>query len=306
MAKNTYVIMGATGQIGSIIVQQLVKQGHQVKAIGRDKNKLAFLKSKGVEVLQTARFDDEAFLTNAFKGCDAVFGMIPPGFQADNFLAFQDKVGEAIKTALQKNSISHLVNLSSIGAHLATGTGPIKGLHNQEERLNTLSDLNVVHFRPGYFMENLLWTIPTIKETKQLQTLLSPKLAIPMVSVDDIGIKIGELLNLLNFTGHTVFEFVGPREKPLTIEEITRVLGEAIGIPDLKYQQQTEEATKRIMSAFGVKSSVIEALLEMYRAFNEGECSPTQELTPEHRGKITIEQFAKKFERAFKQQPVTV
>ena len=48
------------------------------------------------------------------------------------------------------------MNLSSIGAHLAAGSGPIAGLHRQEQRMNALDGLDVLHLRPGYFYENLL------------------------------------------------------------------------------------------------------------------------------------------------------
>jgi uncharacterized protein YbjT (DUF2867 family) len=300
MVKRVYAVIGASGQIGRVVTEYLLKKGHQVKAIGRNQQKLDFLKSKGAEVVPIEGFDKEAPLTKALKGVEALFGMLPPGSSVDNFLAYQDNVGEAIKTALQKNNISNLVNLSSVGAHLPEGTGPIKGLYRQEQRLNALPNLNVLHFRPAYFMENLLFSIPAILQTGALKTPLNPELSLPMVSTEDIGIKVAEFLDRLNFKGQTVFEFGGPRSQNLI--EVTKVLGGAIGKPDLKYVQLPYDEVKKGMLAMGMKPSLVELMIEMYKAFNANQCLPTQKLTADHQGKITIEQFANTFAQAYKQQ----
>lgn len=293
--------MGATGQIGHVVVESLLQKGHQVKAIGRDQKKLDALKSKGAEIVSIKKFDDQELLTKAFKGADAVFTLIPPGYREENYGAFQDSVGEAIKTAIQKNAIPYLVNLSSMGAHLAEGVGPIKGLHRQEERLNALGNLNVVHLRPGYFMENLLQTIPMIQQTGTLKTPLAPELGVYMVSTDDIGVKAAEFLEQLNFKGHIIFDFAGPREKPLNLLEITKILGHSIDKPDLEYKKQSYEEAKKEMLNLGLSPTVADLLIEMYKAFNEGKCVFTQKITAEHRGKTTMEQFAQKFAKSYKQ-----
>ncbi len=301
MSKKTYAIMGASGQIGHIVAHQLLKKGHQVKAIGRDPKKLEDLKSKGAEVITMRKFDDEETLTRGFIGVDGVFALIPPGHGEENFPAFQDRVGEAIKIAVQKNSPSHLVFISSIGGELSEGTGPIKGLHRQEERLKTLKNLNVINLRPAFFMENLLHTIPGIKQTGRFQTPLLPELPLPMVSTDDIGLKAAEFLDQLNFKGQTVFDFAGPRDKPLMVKEIVKILGNAIGKPNLEFVHQSYEEAKKDMLAAGMKLSLVELYIEMYKAFNANKVNFTQQITPEHRGKTTVEHFAEKFVREYKQ-----
>ena len=267
MAKKVYVVMGATGQIGHVVVEDLLKKGHQVRAIGRHPQKLDFLKSRGAEVIPMEDFGDEGLLTKAFKGAEGVFGMLPPGQGVDNFPGFQDKVGEAIITAIQKNSLHYLVNLSSIGANLPEGTGPIKGLYRQEQRLKALT-LNVIHLRPGYFMENLMWSIPAIQHTGTLKSPLNPQLALPLIATPDIGVKAADYLDRLDFKGQTVFEFVGPRT--LNLIEVAKILGGAIGKPDLKYVQLSYEEAKKGMIASGMPSSIVELFIEMYTAINEG------------------------------------
>lgn len=304
MAKKVYAILGASGQIGHVIVEHLLKKGHHVKAIARDKQKLELLKSKGAQIYSLESFEKESLLVKPLQGVDAVFALLPPSNEAEDFSAYQDHVGEAIKAAIKKNSIRYCINLSSIGGQLPDGTGPIKGLYRQEQRLNTLSDVNVLHFRAGYFMENFLMSIPGIERTGTLSLPLNPELSLPLVSTDDIGIKIAEIFDRLDFKGHTVFDFNGPPSP--TLKEVTKILGQAIGKPDLKYVQiSNEEAKKGFLSA-GMQVSHADLFIEMYTSFDKQKIPFTQEITSEHRGKTTIEQFAKTtFAKAFKEKHVT-
>jgi uncharacterized protein YbjT (DUF2867 family) len=105
MSKKTYCVLGATGQVGRVVAEQLYRKGHHVKAIGRHPQKLDFLKSQGLEIVRVEGFDKKHFLNEAFKGADGVFCMLPPGQGVDDFPAYQDSVGEAIKEAIEKNNI---------------------------------------------------------------------------------------------------------------------------------------------------------------------------------------------------------
>jgi uncharacterized protein YbjT (DUF2867 family) len=290
MVKFTFAIMGATGQIGHVLTEELLKKGHKVRALGRDARRLQELKAKGAEVL-TGDFTDRDLLSQVFKGCHAVFSFIPPAHNVDDFEVFRDSTGEAIAQAIAKAKISHVLNLSSIGAHLASGTGPIKELHLHEERLNSLPNLNVLHFRPGYFMENLLGSLPSIKGSGMISAPLKADLPIPMVATCDIAHKAAEFLNALKFKGSTVFEFIGPRG--MTMIEATNVIGKAIGKPDLKYVQLSYEQAEKELIASGMKHQISKLMVEMQRAFNDGKIMPTQKLTAEHKGKTTIEEFSK-------------
>ncbi|MCC5832299.1 MAG: NmrA family NAD(P)-binding protein [Chlamydiales bacterium] len=300
MGKKTYVVMGASGQIGHVVLGELLEKGHHVKALIRNPNKIEHLKSKGAEVIVIGNFDNQAQLATAFEGADGVFALLPPSYGEENLERFHERVGTAIKTAIEDSSVPYLVNLSSVGADLTEGTGPIKSLHRQEERLNAVKNLNLLHFRPSYFMENFFWSIPAIRETGRFATPLSPELAIPMVSTDDIGFKVAEFLDQLNFKEETVCEFTGPHEPSPPLKEVTKILGEAIAKPQLECVQQSYDEAKKSMLGSGMKPGTTDLMLEMYRAFNEGKVAFTQRLTPEHRGKTTIEQFSKKFECAYR------
>jgi uncharacterized protein YbjT (DUF2867 family) len=296
MAKSTFAIMGATGHIGHYLTEELLKKNHKVRALGRDPHKLQELKEKGAEIL-SGDFTDADLLAKAFQGCHAVFSFIPPGYTADDMEVLRDRTAEATVQAIAKAKISHALNLSAIGAHLSSGTGPIKELHRQEERLNLIPNLNVLHFRPAFFMENLLWSFPEIKNSGNIAMSLREDLPIPMVATRDIALKIAELLDVLKFTGSSVFEFVGPQE--MTMIEATKVIGKAIGKSDLKYVPLSYEQDEKRMIDSGMKHQVAKLMVEMWRAFNDGKIVLTQQLTPEHRGKTTFNEYSKEIAQIY-------
>jgi len=295
--KRTYAVMGATGHIGKVVAERLLKTGSQVHVIGRSAERLQGLVNQGA-IPHTGAFDDVEVLTGAFKGVDGVFAMIPPDYNTGDLLGFQDRVGSAIARALQTSRVQFVVNLSSVGAHLSERTGPIRGLHKQEARLNDIKELHVVHLRPNWYMENLLWSIPTIQSLGISGSPLRGDLPIPMVATRDIGAKAAEFLADLPVQGHTVFEFFGPR--PVTMQEATTVLGRAIGKPELKYVQFAYEVTEEAMVGAGMSPDFARLLIELDRGLNEGLIRPTQPMTPEHLGQTTIEEFAQEFSAAFR------
>ncbi len=297
--KNTIAIMGATGHIGMILTEELLKKGHKVHAIGRDKEKLQKLKEKGAQIFISS-FEDANALTEAFKGCNAVFSFIPPAMDVEDFTAYQDKVGEAIKKAIMNNKITHVINLSSIGAELDTGTGPIKGLHRHEKRLNEIPQINVLHFRAGFFMENLMRAIPLIKGMGIIGTPIKSDLQIPMIATRDIGKKIAEQFDTLSFKGQTIFDFIGP--KAITMTEASTIIAKSIGKPDLKYIQFAYEDAERGMIGMGMQPKSAKMMIEMHKAFNEGKIHTTQQIKSDNHGSTTIDEFGKIFAQKFRME----
>src|SRR5512143_2639252 len=141
------VIIGATGKTGSAVAETVIAKGHKVRVIGRDAAKLKRFTSNGAESA-VGDLGDTAFLIKAFTGADTVFALIPPNFSVADFRSYQKKIGESIIAAIKRSGVKYVVHLSSQGAHLPEKTGPIVGLHDQEERLNSLDGVNVLHLRP--------------------------------------------------------------------------------------------------------------------------------------------------------------
>lgn len=290
MGKHNYSVMGATGHIGSVVTRRLLEAGHTVRAIGRSEEKLKSFSDQGAQVCAAA-FDDAEALSRGFEGADGLFAMIPSDMRGPDYRAFQDRVGEAIAEAIAKVKVRHVVNLSSVGGHLTEKSGVILGLHFQEERLDALPEVGVIHLRPAYFMENLLFLIDVIRTQGVLGSALRPDLKIPMIATKDIGDRAATLLLGLDFRGKSTMELLGERD--LSFSEVAPILGRAIGKPDLKYVPFPYEGIEAAMQQMGMPEKTATLMTEMYRGFNEGIIKPTEARSRRNTTPTSIEEFAK-------------
>jgi uncharacterized protein YbjT (DUF2867 family) len=260
-------ILGATGNIGSKIADILIKRGEPVRLVARSADRLGPL-ARNRAVAFAGDASDTAFLVKTFKAVDAVFTLIPPNPTAADFMKYADKIGESIALALEIAKVKHVVNLSSSGAELPDGTGPIKGLHNMEERLNRIRGLNVLHLRPSFFMENLLWSIDLIKSKGINGNAIRGDLKIPMIATRDIGAYAADRLVKRDFWGATVQDLPGPRD--LSLIEATEIIGGKIDRPGLSYLMFPYDEAEKGMVAMGLSPDMSRQYVEMYKAFNEG------------------------------------
>ena len=294
-----YVITGATGHTGTIAAKTLLARGHSVRVLGRSVERLRPLTSQGAEQF-LCDLTDVARLTQAFQGAQAVYALIPPDITSNDYRAFQDRVSDAIATAVAGANVKFVVSLSSFGADKADKTGPVVGLHNLEQKLNQIDGLNALHLRPGYFMEN---TLPQVSLIRKLGTGLGPirpELKLPMIATRDIGSAVGEALLQLNFKGKQTRELLGQRD--LTMPEALTVIGKAIGKPDLGYAQVTGEQFVAALSQFGFSQSFANLMMEMVEALNTGHMRALEPRTPRNTTPTSYEAFiAEEFVPAFKQ-----
>jgi uncharacterized protein YbjT (DUF2867 family) len=219
-----------------------------------------------------------------------VFSFIPPSYTERDFSSYQDRVSKAIVQAIANSGVQRVVNLSSIGANVSEQTGPILILRKHEQRLNGLQNLvSLVHLRPGFFMENLNAFIPQILSQKVIRSPLDENLPIAMCATRDIGWKAADFLDSTANFSNLVFEFVGPKE--VTMKDVALAFASCLDIPQLRYEQISFDDARREMMAQHMPEQVVDSMLEMYRAFNEGKITPTQELKPSHHGTTTLEAY---------------
>jgi len=291
------VIAGAAGNVGGKIAESLVAKGHRVRLIGRDRGKLAGLIARGAEAA-VGDLGDSAFLTNAFRGADAVFVLIPPNVGADDFRAYQNRIGESITAAVRNSGVQYVVNLSSQGAHLSKGTGPIVGLHDQEERLNSLPGINVLHLRPTYFMENLLMNIGLIRKMSIMGSAVRGDVRFAMIATRDIAAYAAERLVKRDFSGTSVRDLLGQRD--LSLNEAAAVIGKKLGRPDLTYVAFPYEDAEKGMTAMGLSADLSRLYIEMSKALNEGLFAVNIPRTKENTTPTSIEEFAGIFADAYR------
>ncbi|MES5397485.1 NmrA family NAD(P)-binding protein [Bacillus amyloliquefaciens] len=262
-----YVITGATGRTGSAVANYLLDKGQQVRVIGRNPERLQPFVNKGAEAF-VSEPGDATRLMKAFAGAKAVYVMLQPNYivTSSDFRAYQNRIINALIPALAQAKCRNVVSLSSWGADKEEGTGSVVGLHLLEQRLNQIEGLNVLHLRAGYFMENLLSQIHSILIHNAARGPFLPDVHFPMISTRDIGQIAGEALLKGNHQAQQIRELHGSCD--LSMTEAARLIGKAIGKPDLGYIQTTEETARNEMRSQGFSEHVIDLVLETARALN--------------------------------------
>jgi uncharacterized protein YbjT (DUF2867 family) len=232
-------VTGSLGHISKPLTEKLVKGGHQVKVISSSDDKAAAIEALGATAA-IGSVDDVAFLTDVFTGADAVYTMVPPNFGVPDYREYMKGVGNTYAEAIKRSGIKTIVNLSSIGADLQNGTGPIAGLHDVEEILNALPDISVKHLRAGFFYVNFYNNIDMIKHMNIIGNNFGPDTTMILVHPVDIADAIAEEFTN-GFTGKSVRYITSDKR---TAGEIASALGAAIGKPDLKWIEFTNEQSK--------------------------------------------------------------
>jgi uncharacterized protein YbjT (DUF2867 family) len=283
-----YVITGATGNTGNVIARKLLAQRQTVRALGRSADRLRPLTAEGAEPF-VCELTDATALTKAFSGARAVYAMVPPNMTSSDFRADQARIADAIAHAIEQAQVKHAVSLSSVGADKAEGTGPVAGLHYLEQTLNRIPELNVLHLRPAYFMENTLAQIGIIQTMGITAGPLRADLTLPMIATRDIGAAAADALAGLDFNGKQTRELLGQRD--LSYSEVATIIGKAIGKPDLNYLQLPDEQLRAAFTQMGMSANVADLILEMSSALNSGQMRALEQRSAENTTPTSFETF---------------
>ena len=283
-----YVVIGATGNTGSVVAEKLLAKREKVRVVGRDERKLERFKQKGAEAF-AGDVTDASAMARAFAGAEAAYVMVPPNLSSPNVRGYQERVNDALAAALEKNGVRYAVALSSFGADKSDRTGPVLGLHALEQKLEAIAGLNVVLLRAGYFMENILPQVGVIESLGNMAGPVRPDLALPMIATRDIGAFAAEALARHDFQGKQRRELLGARD--ISYAQVAKIVGAAIGKPDLTYQQAPAAQLKPALMQMGMSSNMADLLLEMSDALNAGHMRALEPRSAQNTTPTTVETF---------------
>lgn len=291
-----YVITGSLGHISKPLVQQLVQAKHQVTVITSRTENATAIEALGATAA-VGSIEDATFITNTFAGADAVYLMIPPKWTVDNWYAYQQQVADNYVAAVKQNNIPHVVLLSSIGAHLRKGAGPIDGLGYLEEQLNTLTNTHSLFLRPSYFFYNLFSQIDLVKNAGIFGSNFSGNEKLVLVDTNDIAAAAAKALLDLNFKGQTV-QYISTIET--TGNEVAAVLGKAIGKEGTPWVAFTDEQSLQGMLGAGLPQTIAEGYIQLGSSLNAGLLQADYWKTNvQPTGNLSLEQFAQQFAAAY-------
>jgi uncharacterized protein YbjT (DUF2867 family) len=257
-----YAITGITGNVGGALAATLLAVGVPIRAVVRDATKGAAWAARGCE-FAVAEMGDAAALTAAFSGAEAVFILPPSEFDPEPGFPEAKRVIAAVTAALAEARPGKVVCLSTIGAD-----APHENLLTQrtlmEQSLEEIG-LPVTFLRPGWFMENALWDVPSARDEGVLRSFLQPADKLfPMVATKDIGTLAARLIQE-DWSGKRVVELEGPRR--VSPNDLAGAFAKALGRP-VRAEIVPHESWETMFRSQGAKNP--NPRIRMLDGFNEG------------------------------------
>jgi uncharacterized protein YbjT (DUF2867 family) len=295
-------ITGSLGNISKPLAIDLLQKGHTVTVISSNPEKQNDIEDLGA-IAAIGSLEDVTFLTDTFTGSDAVYVMVPPNNYFDQNLDLFEyylRLGNKYAEAIEQSGVKRVVNLSTIGAHLAEGSGILTGAHHLAKILDKLpEEIAITHMRPTSFYYNLLGYVEMIKAQGFIAANYGADQTIPWVSPIDIADAVANEITS-SFTGRKI-RYVASEE--VTGDETARILGEAIGMPELKWKLISDEETLAGLIAIGMNPKIAAGLVEMYDALYSGLLGEDfQNNKPLVMGKVKLKDYAKEFAAIFNQK----
>jgi uncharacterized protein YbjT (DUF2867 family) len=294
----SYIVTGATGRVGSAIINHLLAQSVPIRAVIRSENKAQLFESRHIEVA-IADLADANALIKAFQGARAVFAMNPPTYESADLQITAAHISNALATAIKAAKVSRVVILSSVGAEKSSGTGNILTTHTLEQALQD-SAPHVVIIRCAWFMENWFSSVSAIQSSQSpvLGSLLE-KLdrKIPQIATEDIGCTVAKYLTRSTqdaLPTKSIIELEGP--EPHSPNDVADIASKALG-NNVIASAMTGELIYQLFEKFGWSKFTIDNLIGMVRGFDNNTISwPTNNNNIREKGKRTLaEVLGKRF-----------
>jgi NAD(P)H dehydrogenase (quinone) len=305
------IVTGSLGNISQPLTTTLIAQGHQVTVISSDSKKQAAIEALGAAAA-IGSIADVNFLTNTFKGADAVYAMIPLSFTEPDLGAYMRGMAQNYAEALKEAGIKRIIVMSGWAADLVKG-------ENVEHVFDDLG-ASITIMRPGSFYTNFYQSIDLIKgkgfigkfltlRYSGLWALLTGKTGLLMgnyggddrivfVSPKDIADAVAEEL-LLQPKGKTI-RYVGSEE--MTCNEAAKIIGDAVGKPWLKWVLLSDKEMLQGLKMAKLPEKLAETLVEMQAAMHSGKTLENFHQNKPKMGKIKLSEFVKEFATVYHQK----
>ncbi|HEY8088845.1 MAG TPA: NAD(P)H-binding protein [Polyangiaceae bacterium] len=258
-----FVVAGASGNTGKVAAETLLAQGKEVRVLVRSEAAAAPWRRRATEVA-LAGLDDVDALTSALRGAEGAYLLLPPQMDSTQPRADNARRSQGYVKAIEASGVEHVVFLSSIGAQLVEGSGPILAVHDAEAGL-TASRADATFLRAAYFMENWGGSLYGLAQGT-LPGFLAADAAIPMVATLDIGTTAARLL-VEGGRGKRAVQLSGPRE--YSPRDVATALGRITGKP-VELQVGPIEAMAGALQGAGLNAAWAGLYQEMARGLNEG------------------------------------
>lgn len=297
------IVTGSLGHISRPLTQALVQKGHAVTVISSKAERKTEIEALGAQAA-IGTMEDAAFLAATFRGADIVYVMesLAPGSFFDHSVDVQAaivQIARSYQQALLQAGVKRVVHLSSIGAHTDEGNGILQFHFAAENILRTLPDDVAIKFiRPVGFYYNMFAFIPTIRAQGLIISNYGGDQKEPWVAPVDIAQVIAEEMEL-PFEGRPVRYIASDEVSP---NEVARVLGAAIGRPDLRWLAVPDAQMLQGLVAAGMNPQTAQGFVEMNAGRVSGALYADYMRHRPTLSKVKLTDFAQEFAAVYQQQ----
>ena len=286
------IVTGSLGNIGKPLTAMLVKKGHLVTVISSNPERQTDIEALGATAA-IGSVQDLDFLTATFTGADVVHGMVPPKYNVPDMVEYARNTGDIYAKAIEASGVKRVIYVSSYGAELETGAGLIVGHHHIENTLLNLPGLEALTLlRATYIYYNLYGFTAMIRSAGIMSANYGGNDRVVLVSPEDIAAAAADEIE--NQVPGKHIRYVASDER--TCDEIARILGHAIGKPDLKWLTISDEEMHKTYDNNGVPENTADMLVEMFAACHSGLINEDYDRNkPVVMGSVKTEDFAKEF-----------
>jgi uncharacterized protein YbjT (DUF2867 family) len=290
--QESILVTGASGNIGSEIVKQLLGVGPAVsiKAAVHSRQNVKKVKDGDRVKVIPIDYNESDTLREALKDVDKLFLLTPDVPNAP------DLASNAV-TEAKKAGIRHIVKQSVMGANLEADVGTMR-LHRQVEEIIEQSGIPFTFLRPNEFMQNFInFHSPSIKGNNAFYIPLEDA-KVSLVDVRDIAaVAVKSLIDEDKHKNKT-YLITGP--EALTYHQVAEVLSNATG-RKINYVNISDEEARTAMKEIGMSNWLINTVSELSDYFRKGKASEVSSAVEEVTGRkpISFSQFARDHAEAF-------
>jgi (4-alkanoyl-5-oxo-2,5-dihydrofuran-3-yl)methyl phosphate reductase len=281
----SHLITGATGNVGSLVVERLCDGGQRPRIFVRDKQKAIARYGDRVDIF-VGDLADATTMKPALTGVEGLL-LVTSGHE----LAKQD---EAAANAAKAAGVTRLVKLSSYDAREQVGTGV---WHAQGEAAIRASGIAFAFVQPSGFMSNALYWARSVKAEGVVRTATGDG-KIPFIHPQDIADVAALALTSARYSGRSL-PITGP--EALSYAEMAAKIGAVVGKP-IRFQPISEDEARKQQVAWGASAELVEARLSIFRAIREGRLAAITDTVEQVLGRkpITFDQWARENAEAFR------
>ncbi|MEM1134287.1 MAG: NAD(P)H-binding protein [Bacteroidota bacterium] len=261
------IIVGATGQVGSNLINTIKENGFPVRAVVRNPDKVI---DKSIETRTADLFNVEQ-LTEVFKGGITVFVLTPENPASNDIIGDIKRIVENYRKAIQSTDIKRIVGLSCIGAHIESNTGNILMSRILEQGFDDL-EVEKIFIRPSYYFSNWLGYLTTVEQYGVLPTFFPEDLKIEMHSPIDLAKFIAKVMTDKPASGNrTIFELTG--QQKYSSLDVAKTFSKLLD-KDVTTQSISKEQWKETLLSVGFTENTATNLSDMTQAVIDNKAVP--------------------------------